>query len=234
MLVLTYCYSCLYSFLYQISSVKTLNFKACLSRSKCDACHHQLAWFELFPIFSYLLLKTRCRYCQQKIPLTNFVGEVLAISLFFLVYFSVTIIHSQLLISTFLFFLVLSINDIESMTIDLRILIIFVIVTSTFTHVFIISFIIVTLSAHLFYIVSRSSIGYGDILVISALSLFFPLSFLTILLIITFLLAGMIALCILIFRRIIALPLVPFIFVAFILNSLFYDNVCRFLGGYYI
>ncbi|MBO1201723.1 prepilin peptidase [Staphylococcus simiae] len=229
MLVLTYCYSCLYSFLSQISSVKTLNFKACLIRSKCDACHHQLAWFELFPIFSYILLKTKCRYCQQKIPLTHFVGEVLAICPFFLIYFSVTNIHSQLLISTFLFFLVLSINDIDSMTIDLRILIIYVIVTSTFTHIYIISFFIVTLSAHLFYIVYRTSIGYGDILVISVLSLFFPLSFLNILLIMTFLLAGMVALCILIFRRIIALPLV-----AFILNSIFYDNLFRFLGGYYI
>lgn len=233
MIVLVYSYSCLFSFLYQISSLKTLNIQTCLNRSKCDSCHHRLTWFELFPISSYLFLRTRCRYCHQKISPSHFVGEVLAICPFFLIYFSATNVHPQLLISTFLFFLILSINDIESMTIDLRILVIYLIVTSSFTHIYTTSFIIVTLSAHFLYVFCRSSIGYGDILIISVLSLFFPIGFLNVLLILTFIFAGITALCIIIFRRIVALPLVPFIFIAFIINSIFYDYVFRFIGGFY-
>ena len=36
--------------------------------SACDACQHRLTWLDLFPVFSYLFLRGRCRYCQAKIP----------------------------------------------------------------------------------------------------------------------------------------------------------------------
>lgn len=36
-------------------------------RSHCMSCGHQLAWYDLFPLFSYLFLRGKCRYCKQKI-----------------------------------------------------------------------------------------------------------------------------------------------------------------------
>ena len=36
--------------------------------SSCDACQHRLSGPDLFPVFSYLFLRGRCRYCQAKIP----------------------------------------------------------------------------------------------------------------------------------------------------------------------
>ncbi|MDH5364492.1 MAG: prepilin peptidase, partial [Dehalococcoidia bacterium] len=36
--------------------------------SHCEACHHRLAAKDLIPIFSYLWLRGRCRYCQAPIP----------------------------------------------------------------------------------------------------------------------------------------------------------------------
>jgi leader peptidase (prepilin peptidase)/N-methyltransferase len=36
--------------------------------SHCQACHHRLAPKDLIPIFSYLWLRGRCRYCQAPIP----------------------------------------------------------------------------------------------------------------------------------------------------------------------
>lgn len=33
--------------------------------SHCFSCGHQLAWYDMFPIFSYLLLRGRCRYCGE-------------------------------------------------------------------------------------------------------------------------------------------------------------------------
>jgi leader peptidase (prepilin peptidase)/N-methyltransferase len=36
--------------------------------SYCEACHHRLGVKDLIPIFSYLWLKGRCRYCHKPIP----------------------------------------------------------------------------------------------------------------------------------------------------------------------
>ena len=36
--------------------------------SHCASCHHRLAIKDLIPIFSYLWLRGRCRYCQAPIP----------------------------------------------------------------------------------------------------------------------------------------------------------------------
>jgi leader peptidase (prepilin peptidase)/N-methyltransferase len=36
--------------------------------SHCDACQHKLAVKDLIPVFSYLRLRGRCRYCQTSIP----------------------------------------------------------------------------------------------------------------------------------------------------------------------
>ena len=36
--------------------------------SHCEACQHKLAVKDLIPVFSYLRLRGRCRYCQAAIP----------------------------------------------------------------------------------------------------------------------------------------------------------------------
>jgi leader peptidase (prepilin peptidase)/N-methyltransferase len=36
--------------------------------SHCEACQHKLAAKDLIPIFSYLRLRGRCRYCQASVP----------------------------------------------------------------------------------------------------------------------------------------------------------------------
>ena len=36
--------------------------------SSCDACQRRLSWPDLFPVFSYLILRGRCRHCRAKIP----------------------------------------------------------------------------------------------------------------------------------------------------------------------
>ena len=36
--------------------------------SHCPACQRRLAFFDLIPVFSYLWLKGKCRYCRSPIP----------------------------------------------------------------------------------------------------------------------------------------------------------------------
>lgn len=38
-----------------------------VGRSACPSCGHQLAWYDLVPLASWLLLRGRCRYCRQAI-----------------------------------------------------------------------------------------------------------------------------------------------------------------------
>lgn len=46
-------------------------------RSHCPKCGHTLAWYDLFPLFSYLGLKGKCRYCKEKISIQYPVIEAL-------------------------------------------------------------------------------------------------------------------------------------------------------------
>ncbi|MGI6278507.1 MAG: prepilin peptidase [Patescibacteria group bacterium] len=38
-------------------------------RSYCETCRHPLSWLDLVPLFSFIFLSGRCRYCKGKIPL---------------------------------------------------------------------------------------------------------------------------------------------------------------------
>ena len=57
-------------------------------RSYCDNCHHELKWLELIPLFSYIFLKGKCRYCHKKISFLNFFIELVTGILFALSYYS--------------------------------------------------------------------------------------------------------------------------------------------------
>ncbi|PKM96174.1 MAG: prepilin peptidase [Firmicutes bacterium HGW-Firmicutes-1] len=37
--------------------------------SHCFNCSHKLAWYDLVPVFTYLVLRGKCRYCQAKISI---------------------------------------------------------------------------------------------------------------------------------------------------------------------
>lgn len=45
-------------------------------RSQCEHCHHVLGPADLVPVFSWLLLRGRCRYCKAKIGLTPLLLEL--------------------------------------------------------------------------------------------------------------------------------------------------------------
>ncbi len=54
--------------------------------SRCLNCSHRLAWYDLIPIFSWLSLRGRCRYCRSKIGWTELVTEIVLASLFTISY----------------------------------------------------------------------------------------------------------------------------------------------------
>lgn len=55
-------------------------------RSYCEKCKKQLAWYDLFPVLSFLSTRGKCRYCKTKLspeyPLTEFLMGVLIAGIF--------------------------------------------------------------------------------------------------------------------------------------------------------
>ncbi|HKZ34565.1 MAG TPA: prepilin peptidase, partial [Patescibacteria group bacterium] len=61
-----------------------------LSHSHCPHCGHRLAWYDLIPLVSFVLLRARCRYCKKNIsyqyPLVEAVTGILFIFSFLSVF----------------------------------------------------------------------------------------------------------------------------------------------------
>ena len=73
-------------------------------RSFCPYCKHGLAWHDLIPVFSFLILKGKCRYCHKKIswqyPLVELATALLFVSIVNIFHFPFFIYH--LIITCFL------------------------------------------------------------------------------------------------------------------------------------
>ena len=54
--------------------------------SHCFSCGHRLAWYDMFPIFSWLFLRGKCRYCGEKISPRYMVIEAITAVLYCLAY----------------------------------------------------------------------------------------------------------------------------------------------------
>ena len=48
------------------------------TRSYCPNCNHKLSFLDMIPIFSYIFLGGKCRYCHKKIRIRYLLLEVLS------------------------------------------------------------------------------------------------------------------------------------------------------------
>ena len=56
-------------------------------RSTCDSCNRTIPFYLMIPVFSYIFLKGRCKYCNEKINVLTFVCEVAGGIIFLILYF---------------------------------------------------------------------------------------------------------------------------------------------------
>ncbi|MBR1874113.1 MAG: prepilin peptidase [Eubacterium sp.] len=56
--------------------------------SHCMSCGHRLKWYDLIPLFSWIFLRGKCRYCGERIsvqyPIVESVNGLLYIAIFFI------------------------------------------------------------------------------------------------------------------------------------------------------
>lgn len=143
--------------------------KSFRGRSYCPECKHNLHWYDLFPIFSYIFLRGRCRYCRKKIGIEYLLVEVvMGILIGFLFWQSFAKIHLTLDNGQWIIFLLdllfktffitvlvaLFITDLKKMFIPDRISLPAIWISITFITVIIIIKII-----YLYYYLSQNEIG---------------------------------------------------------------------------
>ncbi len=58
------------------TKIKNKNLSIISGRSMCTHCFHQLSYYDLIPVISWLMLRGKCRYCHKKISLQYPVIEV--------------------------------------------------------------------------------------------------------------------------------------------------------------
>ena len=66
------------------------------THSYCPNCNSKLGFLELIPVFSYLMLKGKCKHCKEKIRIRYFILEICSGILFVLFAFSLKLSIYQL------------------------------------------------------------------------------------------------------------------------------------------
>ena len=156
-------------------------------RSHCTTCGHTLHWYDLFPLFSYLFLRGRCRYCGAHIsaqyPIIEGLNGVLWVATFGIIGWTWEALLVCLMISALI---VLSVIDWRTYEIPLGVnifILVLGVVRLVMTLVnestratypeYIIGFFAVSVFLWLIYIATKGKgIGGGDIKLMAASGLF--------------------------------------------------------------
>ena len=219
--------------------------------SHCPACRRRLRAKDLIPVFSYLWLRGRCRYCQAPIPRRVLWVEIGTGALFGLIYWyyglsielPIALFYSSL-------FIVLLVIDLEHRLILNRIvypamgvaLLISILFTIFLPQVGIVPGIVEAaigggIGLMLFFLVvlvSRGGMGWGDVKMAALIGLVtgFPLIFVALLLAVIAggLVAGLL-LALKIKRRREAVPFAPFLSLATIVTILWGSDILNWYLG---
>ncbi|MBA7490451.1 Type 4 prepilin-like proteins leader peptide-processing enzyme [subsurface metagenome] len=149
--------------------------------SHCESCGHRLQAWDLVPIFSFLFLKGKCRYCEDKISYENLIVEII-VGLLALIFINTDeLIKSTLLFFAILLALIVAVIDFKSFDIYMNQIAILTIIGIIYRYNFLgynLEFIqialIFTMIYAILYFTSQKSMGDGDIYFYLALFLFLP------------------------------------------------------------
>ncbi|NLB24395.1 MAG: prepilin peptidase [Clostridiales bacterium] len=146
-------------------------------RSICPSCNTTLKWYDLIPVFSFLLLKRKCRYCKAPIPLEGFLMEVgfgaLAAFLFFAYNMSYYFLYIFFILSVLLCIFIVDCRTME-IPYSLNIALLLLGITEGFISSDItwlergIGLIVVSLPLLILALVIKESFGGGDIFLMAS------------------------------------------------------------------
>nr|WP_284247827.1 A24 family peptidase [Tetragenococcus halophilus] len=163
--------SCLGSFLCVIAERIPIKQPFIISRSHCVHCERTLKFWEMIPIFSFLLLNFRCRTCHKKIPMTYFVTEILYGLIFVFSFKQSTTIECIITLSWLTIALLLSLTDVFYLIIEPKIFypahfILIALLLYADTHFYWESLLLYLIICSIIVLFLRNSMGMGDLLLL--------------------------------------------------------------------
>lgn len=218
---------------------KSFNFKFLFRRSKCNHCNHTIDAVALIPIFGYILSRGRCNKCHRYIPFIYVCSEVVLALLFIvpsLVYIQFRDFSLYYLLIVFL--APLALYDFKHYKIPNFTLVILLttgLYVTRFNYVDVIDDLIIITLAHVIYILFDKKIGYGDIKLLSVITLITPTMLFSFILLFSFIVGGFYVIIMEIInstdnRKI---PYVPFVATSTILTFIIYDDLSTiYFGGF--
>ena len=209
--------------------------------SHCTKCDHNIKVYDLIPVFSYLLLKGKCRYCEEKISLEYPVVELLTGIIFLLIYIKFGLSFELLkffLLSCWV--IVIGIIDLETTDIYSRttlsgvILGVLFIIDGYFLGYGILDYILggmLGAGVIALIVLLTNGMGWGDVEVFLLCGLYIGLKLTILTLFLSFILGGLIGVLLIILKiktRKDYIPFAPFISLAIIITLLVGDYILKF------
>ncbi|KRQ86854.1 Type 4 prepilin-like proteins leader peptide-processing enzyme [Caloramator mitchellensis] len=209
--------------------------------SHCANCYHKLAWHDLFPLFSYLFLKGRCRYCNSKISIRYPIIELLNGLIYILLFikFGLTLIFIKYSILSSLI-IVISVIDLFTTDIYTNTIYFGTAVGIIFIFIFllmkqnIITFIIGALigaGVISIIILTTHGMGWGDAELLFVIGLFLGVKLTIVTVFLSFILGGFIGSLLILLKiksRKDYIPFGPFISLATLISILWGDTLLSF------
>ena len=171
---------------YQSSIEKIPYIGLSFPKSFCPNCKNPLSVFSLIPVFSYLIQSGKCKNCKESISITYPFFEILLGILFALLFIKFSAINFLLILNCILVFTLILVARIDEsffkIPIALNLIFLFNgillnLYNWTFNlgvlSFFISLFLLVSIKYLTDFILKKDSFGWGDIILISNLSLFF-------------------------------------------------------------
>ncbi len=139
--------------------------------SFCPYCKHELVWYDLIPVFSFLMLKGKCRYCQKPISIQYPLVELATAILFVLVFNSQNLFNTGYLLLITGFLIIIFVYDLKHYIIPDKVIFpailtsfLFLLTTNSLLPNTILSAFGASLFFLLIYLISKGQwMGFGDV-----------------------------------------------------------------------
>lgn len=210
--------------------------------SHCPKCNHKLKWYDNIPLFSYLILRGRCRYCKADIlkqyPLVEALNAIIYIIMYLKFGFNIDFIFYALISSVLI---VITFIDLNEMIIP-DILVVIILILSILYKGF--NYFIYGISLSLFsslsglllaggiflaiVLLSKGGMGGGDVTLIASLGFVLGTKYILLNIFLSFILGAIISIFLLVTKikgRKDPIPFGPFIILGFYITVLWGNSI---------
>lgn len=210
--------------------------KKITGRSFCPKCNHKLSWQDLFPVFSFIFLGGKCRYCKAKISIQYPLVEIGTAILFVLLFSLQNILFSIFSLIIVSFLIVIFIYDLKHYIIPDKVLYPAILITfifrffepSSLFNYFIAVFIAFGFFGLIFFVSKGKWMGFGDVKLAILMGLLLGVPNILLALYIAFFFGAIIGVIMMVAKRKSLkseIPFGPFLIIGTIISMLYGNNI---------